>query len=107
MRLAPEALELLQHYDWPGNVRELENVIERAMILSNGEVIQPEDLAFPALRGAPPLADASPYQTRLEAVEQEVLREALHAHGGDKRAAARALGLGLSTLYAKLKKGRL
>ena len=107
IRLTPEALELLQHYDWPGNVRELENVIERAMIFSNAEIIQPEDLVFPALRDTPSTADASHYQMRLEAVEQEVLCEALQAHGGDKRAAARALGLGLSTLYAKLKKYRL
>jgi transcriptional regulator with PAS, ATPase and Fis domain len=108
MRLAPEALELLQQYDWPGNVRELENVIERAMVFGNGEVIQPEDLVFPDLRGAmPSTAGVSQYQMRLEAVEHEVLREALQAHDGDKRAAARALGLGLSTLYAKLKKYRL
>jgi DNA-binding NtrC family response regulator len=108
MRLAPEALEILQQYDWPGNVRELENVIERAMVFGNGEVIQPEDLVFPALRGGiPSPVGVSHYQMRLEAVEQEVLREALQAHDGDKRAAARALGLGLSTLYAKLKKYRL
>jgi DNA-binding NtrC family response regulator len=107
MCLAPEALELLQQYDWPGNVRELENVIERAMVFSNGEVIQPEDLVLPALRGTPSTAGVPQYQMRLETVEQEVLREALQAYGGDKRAAARALGLGLSTLYAKLKKYRL
>jgi len=106
LHLAPETLALLQQYAWPGNVRELENVLERAVVLSNGEAIQPEDLAFPALGGAPPLGDAGPYQTRLEAAEQAILREALHAHRGDKRAAARALGLGLSTFYAKLKKGR-
>jgi DNA-binding NtrC family response regulator len=97
----------LQRYDWPGNVRELENVIERAVVLSSGDTIQPEDLALPALGGAPPLVVAADYQSRLEAVEQEVLRETLQAHGGDKRAAAQALGLGLSTLYAKLKKYRL
>jgi transcriptional regulator with PAS, ATPase and Fis domain len=46
-------------------------------------------------------------QSRLETVEQEVLREALQAHGEYKRAAAQALGLGLSTLYAKVKKYQL
>jgi DNA-binding NtrC family response regulator len=89
-------------------VRELENVSERAVVFSNGKAIEPEDLAFPALRGSPPPAlGTSQYSLRLEAVEQEVLREALQARGGDKRAAARALGLGLSTLYAKLKKYQL
>ena len=44
------------------------------------------------------------YQTRLEAVEREVLRDALQAHGGKKRAAAHALGMALSTFYTKLKK---
>jgi DNA-binding NtrC family response regulator len=104
----PEALELLQQYDWPGNVCELENVIERAVVFSSGKAIEPEDLAFPTLRGAPPpVVDTSQYHIRLEAVEQEALCEALQAHGGDKRAAAQALGLGLSTLYAKLKKYQL
>jgi DNA-binding NtrC family response regulator len=107
VRLAPEALECLWHYDWPGNVRELENVLERAVVLSSSPVIQPEDLALSAPENSPPPAGAARYQTRLETVEQEVLREALQAHGGDKRAAARALGLALSTFYVKLKKYHL
>jgi DNA-binding NtrC family response regulator len=105
--LTPETLDCLQHYDWPGNVRELENVIERAVVLSSGDTIQPEDLALSALGGGPSPVTASDYQSRLEAMEQEVLREALQAHDGDKRATARALGLGLSTVYAKAKKYRL
>jgi DNA-binding NtrC family response regulator len=104
MRLTLEALECLRHYDWPGNLRELENVIERAVVLSSGETVQPEDLALPAQGISPLLADTSRYQMRLGAAEQEVLREALQAHLGDKRAAARDLGIGLSTFYSKLKK---
>jgi DNA-binding NtrC family response regulator len=107
MRLAPEALACLQHYTWPGNVCELENVLQRAVVLSSGETIQPEDLTFPALGVSPPMTPISPYRIRLEAVEQEVLREALQEHGGNKRAAARALGIALSTLYEKLKKYHL
>jgi DNA-binding NtrC family response regulator len=71
MRLAPEALECLRLYDWPGNVRELENVIERAVVLSSGALIQPEDLALPAPENSQFLAGAARYQVRLEAVEQE------------------------------------
>ena len=107
MRLTPEALECLQHYHWPGNVRELENVIEWAVVLSRGEVIQPDDLALSPPESSPPVDSAARYQIRLEAVEREVLRDALHAHGGDKRATAHALGMALSTFYAKLKKYHL
>ena len=74
MRLGPGgAAQLLQLYDWPGNVRELENVIERAVVLSSGAEIQPEDLALPAPESSQPLAGAARYQMRLEAAEQESL----------------------------------
>src|SRR5919109_964294 len=53
MRFTPAALGVLGEYDWPGNIRELENVIERAVVLSTGEEIQPEDLAAPS-RGCRP-----------------------------------------------------
>ena len=106
-RFAPAALAQLEAYDWPGNVRELENVIERAVVLSPHEEIQPEELAVPAFERPSPTPSASRYERQLEAAEQAILREALQAHGGDKRATARALGLALSTLYAKLKKYQL
>ena len=107
MHLAPAALAQLEAYDWPGNIRELTNVIERAVVLSPGEEIQPEDLAVPALGPSPWEAETPAYAAWLEGAEQAMLRHALHAHGGDRRATARALGLALSTLYAKLKKYQL
>jgi DNA-binding NtrC family response regulator len=111
-RLAPkqvsaEALELLVNAPWPGNVRELEHVIERAVLLSRGEAIQPEDLTLPSLEISPPPVGASPAHSRLEAVEREVLLQVLQEHSWDKRAAAQSLGIGLSTLYAKLAKLRM
>ncbi len=101
-----QALQLLVNAPWPGNVRELEHVIERAVVLSSGAAIQPEDLAFCPPLDPLPLAGSAPYQGRLAAVELKVLGQALQEHGGDKRATARDLGIALSTLYAKLKKSQ-
>jgi transcriptional regulator with PAS, ATPase and Fis domain len=107
MRFVPEVLEALTAHDWPGNVRELENTMERAVVLSSGVEIQPEDLALPAGGCSGAVAPGSPYERRLEAAEKAIYQQALQDHGGDKRAAAQALGVGLSTLYAKLKKYQL
>ena len=87
-------------------MRELEHVIERAVVLSSGEAIQPEDLALPVLTDSPPWAGPACYQTRLAVAELEALGQALQEHGGDKRATARDLGIALSTLYTKLKKSQ-
>jgi DNA-binding NtrC family response regulator len=103
-QVSAEALQLLVNAPWPGNIRELEHVIERAVVLSSGATVHPEDLALPAAEVSPPPERASPAHSRLEAVEREVLLQALQEHGGDKRATAQALGIALSTLYAKLAK---
>ena len=120
--LSPEAMNKLVAYDFPGNVRELENVIERAAILSRGDVIQAEHLAFtsrgtPASRGArvshPEIADAAPpappsgprdLDERLEDIERTELMLALTRAGGNKAEMARQLGMQRTTLYYRLKK---
>jgi hypothetical protein len=76
---------MLGEYDWPGNIRELENVIERAVVLSTGEEIQPEDLAVPTLGVFVPTAGVSHYQTRLEGAEKGILLQALKEHRGTNR----------------------
>jgi DNA-binding NtrC family response regulator len=96
--IAPEAREMLERYDWPGNVRELANVLERAQILAEGHTITPDDL--PDTIRVPPAAVAeagSPFD--LAAMERKLLREALAHTGGNKLAAARALGISARTLY--------
>jgi DNA-binding NtrC family response regulator len=103
LSFSPAALEALEQYDWPGNVRELENLLERAVVLASGDQIHAEELALSASANAP----ASTHQAQLDAAEKEMLRQALHDHEGDKRAAARAMGMALSTLYAKLKRHQL
>ncbi len=99
------ALALLVDYAWPGNVRELENVIERAVTLSRGEKIVPEDLP-PAIRGARGdrriLDEAAERTLPLEEVEKEYILRILEKTGGNKYQAAHILGIDRKTLYRKL-----
>src|SRR5262249_4911714 len=101
--LGAGAVKVVEEHPWAGNVRELENVLERAAVLSSEAEIQADELALPV-----PLASvhspSSPYQVQLDAAEKALLVQALRDHGGDKRAAARAMGVALSTFYARLKK---
>jgi DNA-binding NtrC family response regulator len=106
LSLSVAALEALEQYEWPGNIRELENLLERAVVLAGGDEILAEELALPVF-AASANPTASPFQAQLDAVEKELLRQALRDHGRDKRAAARAMGMALSTLYAKLKRYQL
>jgi two-component system response regulator AtoC len=104
VRLDDAAAARLQREDWPGNVRELRNVLERAMILADGPVIGPEHLwiegGTPAEKAPSQTTDVSP----LADLEREMIQRALAAAGGNRRLAATKLGIGLRTLYAKLKR---
>jgi Nif-specific regulatory protein len=91
-RISSGALDLLTQYSWPGNVRELENVIERAVVICDGSVIQEQHLP-PALLDAPP----TPRQQltlgqAVERLERQLVEEALQSEGGSIAAAARVLG---------------
>jgi DNA-binding NtrC family response regulator len=103
LRISPEALEVLRHYQWPGNVRELKNVITRAMAMGSEKILQLRDFIMtPPSKRAPSL-DSMVGRT-LEEIEKAAIMETLKAHGGNKSAAARVLGIAYSTLYEKLKK---
>jgi two-component system, NtrC family, response regulator HydG len=99
------ALAMLMDYAWPGNVRELENVIERAVTLSRGERISPDDLP-PAVQGARGdrrvLDEAAEKSLPLQEVEKEYIKKILDKTGGNKYQAAQALGIDRKTLYRKL-----
>lgn len=104
-RLSPEALRILLNYPWPGNVREVENVIERALVLCQGEDITPDDL--PAhLTGSRPhivtLHDALLRRRSLSDIEREYTLLALDFTEGKKKEAAELLGIDRKTLYRKL-----
>lgn len=99
-RISPEATNHLTRYRWPGNVRELENVIERAMALSQHTVILPEDLPR-RLRMEPQEADLSSFPSRISLSELEKLyiQKVLEETGGNKKKAADILGIDRRTLY--------
>jgi two-component system response regulator HydG len=102
--LAAEALEVLSRYDWPGNVRELENALERAAVLSRGDVIEASALPERVREAPRPrlAADAQPPNPTMEVVERAYIQWVLRAEGGNKTKAAEVLGIDPSTLYRKL-----
>jgi Nif-specific regulatory protein len=111
---SPRAIDAMKKYHWPGNVRELRNCVERAHVLSAGELAEPEDLALSHLQvpgmenfdSQTLLNSASlAYRERtIEDVESEHIRATLEHTGGQKNIAAAILGIERSTLDRKLKK---
>ena len=106
----PALNRLLEHH-WPGNVRELENVLERALVMAESEVLEPFDLPDLAGNGGmqspsdPALPAGGMDLTRVvEGMEERLLRQALAQARGVKAEAARLLGLKPSALYYKLEK---
>ena len=101
------ALELLTDYSWPGNVRELENAIERAVVLSRESAIGEDDLPrevreAPAAGGVGGPALSFPIGTPLSEIEMRVIHETLRQTKGDKRLAAKLLGIATRTIYRRL-----
>jgi two-component system, NtrC family, response regulator HydG len=105
-RAAPQytdrAIERLRHYPWPGNVRELENLVQRLMAMTEGEIIDAPDL--PAGMRAECFADERGLERTLEQVEAEYLRQVLDKVEGNKSRAAKILGIDRKTLREKLKR---
>ncbi len=123
-----ETLDMLKTYEWPGNVRQLENAIFRAMILSDGQMLNPVD--FPQISGELPnfaakadggfsallskaagetgdekvhFLDRDGHLRTLEDIERDLIRFAIQNYGGHMSEIARRLGIGRSTLYRKVR----
>ena len=97
-----EAMAQLMEYDFPGNVRELENIIEQAFVLCRGEIIELHHLP-PELRPAVESSDGKAGPMSLEAMEKSLIAETLCRYAGNRKSAARVLGINTSTLYRKIK----
>ncbi len=102
----PRAVDLLMRHDWPGNVRELENVVERAVIMSRGNMITP--LEFPEILkeldidGQASTVDLTPGRS-LKEVEKDMILRTLDETAGNRTHAAKLLGISRRTLQLKLK----
>ena len=97
-------MKYLQTYHWPGNVRELQNVIQAAVYLSTGEIIEPNALPQQLKeKQNNNITNPSTLAERLEEVERKVLYETLQQNSS-KQEAAKILGLSRSTFYEKIKK---
>ncbi|MBL8753655.1 MAG: sigma-54-dependent Fis family transcriptional regulator [Planctomycetes bacterium] len=117
LHFTPAALQQLAQAPWPGNVRQLENVVERAVVLSQGELLDVADLPLLAQKPGQPAAvglpgphttapDGVPRPLREALMESEaaIIAQALQHCGGNRERAAKVLGINRSTLFAKLKK---
>ena len=115
LELTPAALTWVEHQAWPGNVRELQHAIERAAVLTDKRVLDVEDLTpRPPLRGrgegepgSGPGASSAKLRDAADVAEREAIQAALDAAGGNRRDAAKRLGVSLRTLFYKIARLKL
>jgi DNA-binding NtrC family response regulator len=100
-RFESEALSALGSYDFPGNVRELANIVERAVVVAEGELVGARELPE-AVRAAAVAHTRRARRPTLAELEAEYIRETLEAVGGNKSEAARVLGISRKNLYERL-----
>jgi transcriptional regulator with PAS, ATPase and Fis domain len=99
MKINTHALEKLANYSWPGNVRELQHSIEKAVIMSDSQVLLPSDFEFKTTSRS-----LHQHELTLEEMEIRMIRESLKRHGNNLSVVAARLGITRQTLYNKLKK---
>jgi two-component system, NtrC family, response regulator AtoC len=106
-RISPDAIDVLAAYTWPGNVRELRNVIERSVLLADGDALTvdalPPELRAPRRNGEAPI-QMGPDGMDIESIERTLLREALRRSEGNRTTAGRLLGLSRHQIRNRLKK---
>jgi DNA-binding NtrC family response regulator len=107
-QISPAAKKAMLEYNWPGNIRELENTIERAMVLSENEQIELEDLIYHGIGSAISFLQPTKgnYKT-LEEIEQEYIKTVLQSQHGNRSQTAKILGIDRKTLLSKIKKFNL
>jgi DNA-binding NtrC family response regulator len=102
-RIGLHTLKRLQKHAWPGNIRELQHAIERAVILSEGSILQPHDFFIPQDDNIPK-GDTLAVGHNLGEAEKMLIRRVIDKHGGNISRAARELGLTRASLYRRIEK---
>jgi DNA-binding NtrC family response regulator len=102
--ISEAAMKILQKYNWPGNVRELQHAIERAVIMGNSQILNPDDFFFNSSASKVEDANLTLDDYHLEEVEKILIRKVLKKHDGNITQAANELGLTRSSLYRRLEK---
>lgn len=98
------AFQKLRQYNFPGNVRELQYIIERVIIMSEGEVIQPDDLIFSPIESSNQSEENEEHETKLSTLEKNTILRVIKKNNGNISKAARELGLTRTALYRRLSK---
>jgi DNA-binding NtrC family response regulator len=109
LSFSKEAMDLLLRYDYPGNIRELENIVQRAVIMSRGELIATADLpnivrSLPNEVSVTPSCSNLTFTEHVDQLEKDLIFEALRSHANNQSKAANALGLSERNLRYRLKK---
>ena len=104
VKFSPEVIELIRRYSWPGNVRELKNVISKAAMTAEGDVIKLSDLPREVLHSQGEDSSTAPLlEGDLDGMERRMIEQALKRSSGDQTQAAKQLGISRRTLSRKLK----
>jgi len=104
MKISGKAIDVLMKYKWPGNIRELMHVIEKSVIMSDSNVLKPEDILFSQLK-APSMQVQKPMAYK--EIEELAIKDALERNRGNVSEAAKELGLSRQTVYNKIVKYNL
>lgn len=102
-RISVGTMKRLQKHDWPGNIRELQHSVERAVILSESNILEPQDF-FISEKEDRDNEDFTPDNLNLEEVEKVLVRKVIDKHGGNISRAAKELGLTRASLYRRIEK---
>ncbi|HZK96381.1 MAG TPA: sigma-54 dependent transcriptional regulator [Prolixibacteraceae bacterium] len=98
------AFQKLMQYNFPGNVRELQYIVERVIIMSEGEVIEPDDLIFSPIESANQSEENDDHETKLSTLEKNTILRVIKKNNGNISKAAKELGLTRTALYRRLGK---